>query len=426
MPAALPLHVAAQGAQGAQNADFIVAVVNAEPITNRQVSIEVERYRRQLISQRQNVPDANTLTRQVLDQLINERALVQQAKELGIKVDEPSIDQAEQTLAGQNKMTVEALRAQLQREGVAVQAFRDRLRDQIMLTRLREREVEGRVRISDVEVEQYLAEQQRNDDPASQLVNIAHVLVAVPENADAQQQQALKAKAEQILQRARSQEDFTMLAREQSDARDRANGGQFGLRPADRYPALFWDAVRNLRSGDVTGPVRSGAGWHVLKVIERRHSGLPPETVTQSRARHILLVPGSQMSEAQAREKLLDIRRRIVSGGEDFAVLARENSQDGSAAQGGNLGWANPGMFVPEFERVMDALQPGEISQPLISRFGVHLIQLLERRQATLGELEQREMVRNMLRQRKIAETYENWVRDVRARAWVELREAPQ
>lgn len=426
VPAALPLYAAAQGAQNSQNADYIVAVVNAEPITNRQVSIEVERYRRQLVSQRQNVPDARTLTRQVLDQLINERALLQQAKELGIKVDEPSIDQAEQTVASQNQMTVAALRAQLQREGVTAQVFRDRLRDQIMLTRLREREVESRVRISDAEVEQYLAEQLGKNDPASQLVNIAHILVAVPENADAQQQQALKVRAEQILRRAKGQEDFAALARELSDSRDRTNGGQLGLRPADRYPALFWDAVRNLQTGDITGPVRSGAGWHVLKVMERRHSGLPPQTVTQSRARHILLVPSSQMNEAQAREKLLDIRRRIVSGGEDFAALARENSQDGSAAQGGDLGWANPGMFVPEFERVMDSLQPGEISQPLISRFGVHLIQLMERRQATLGEIEQREMVRNMLRQRKVTETYENWVRDVRARAWVELREAPQ
>ncbi|MEQ1660199.1 MAG: peptidylprolyl isomerase, partial [Hylemonella sp.] len=174
------------------------------------------------------------------------------------------------------------------------------------------------------------------------------------------------------------------------------------------------------------GPVRSGAGFHIIKLLERRLPGLPPTTVTQSRARHILLVPSTQLGEAQARDKLNDFRRRIVAGETDFATLARQNSQDGSAAQGGDLGWASPGMFVPEFERVMDQLAPGQISQPLISRFGVHLIQLMERRNAALSAREQREMVRNMLREKKYGEVYENWARDVRARAYVELREAPQ
>lgn len=164
----------------------------------------------------------------------------------------------------------------------------------------------------------------------------------------------------------------------------------------------------------------------MLKLVERRQPALPPQTVTQSRARHILLIPSAQLSEAQARDKLNDFRRRIQAGETDFATLARQNSQDGSAVQGGDLGWASPGMFVPEFENVMNQLAPGQISEPLISRFGVHLIQLLERRQATLNEREQRELIRNMLRERKMAEAYDNWVRDTRARAYVELREAPQ
>ena len=411
---------------GVRSADFIVAVVNAEPITNQQVSAQVERIRRQLAAQRQPQPDLRELARQVLNQLINDRAQLQLAKESGIKVDEPSIDQAEQTVASQNQLTVEQLRQQLQREGIEYAAFREQLREQLLLARLREREVESRVRVSDVEVDQYLAEQQLASDPARQLIHIAHILVTVPENADEAQLKERQAKAEQALQRARSGEDFAALAREFSDAPDRSNGGQLGLRPADRYPGLFVDAVRTLAPGGVAGLVRSGAGLHVLKLIERRQPGLPPTTVTQSRARHILLVPGTQLSEAQARDKLNDFRRRIVSGETDFASLARQHSQDGSAAQGGDLGWANPGMFVPEFERVMDQLAPGQISQPLISRFGVHLIQLIERRNATLSEREQRELVRGMLRERKTAEAYENWVRDVRARAYVELREAPQ
>jgi peptidyl-prolyl cis-trans isomerase SurA len=402
-------------------------VVNAEPITNQQVSAQVERIRRQLAAQRQPQPDPRELARQVLNQLIDDRAQLQLAKESGIKVDEPSIDQAEQTVASQNQLTVEQLRQQLQREGIAYASFREQLSDQLLLTRLREREVESRVRVSDVDVDQYLAEQQQlASDPARQLIHIAHILVAVPESADEAQLKERQARAERALQRARSGEDFAALARELSDASDRANGGQLGLRPADRYPALFVDAVRTLASGDLAGMVRSGAGFHVLKLIERRQPGLPPTTVTQSRARHILLVPSTQLGEAQARDKLNDFRRRIVNGETDFATLARQHSQDGSATQGGDLGWANPGMFVPEFERVMDQLAPGQISQPLISRFGVHLIQLIERRTATLSQREQRELVRGMLRERKTAEAYENWVRDVRGRAYVELREAPQ
>lgn len=420
-PAAAPL------VSGSNAADYIVAVVNSEPITNLQVSAQVERIRQQLTAQRRPVPDSRELARQVLEQLINERAQLQLARDLGIKIDDPSIDQAEQTVASQNQLTVEQLHRQLEREGMDSRRFREQLRDQLLLTRLREREVDPRVRISDVEVDQYLADQQeRSSNPASLQVNMAHLLVAVPENASEQELAALQAKAQRALQRARAGEDFAALARELSDAPDKANGGQLGLRPADRYPPLFLDATRTLNPGDIAGPVRSGAGFHIIKLIERRNAGLPPTTVTQSHARHILLVPSTQLNEAQARDKLNDFRRRILAGETDFATLARQNSQDGSAAQGGDLGWANPGQFVPEFERVMEQLAPGQISQPLISRFGVHLIQLIERRNATLSAREQREMVRSMLREKKFGEVYANWAQDVRAKAYVELREAPQ
>jgi peptidyl-prolyl cis-trans isomerase SurA len=410
-----------------QAADFIVAVVNSEPITNLQVAAEVERIRRQLSAQRQALPDHRELARQVLERLITERAQLQLAREQGIKVDEPSIDQAEQTVAAQNHLTVEEMRRQLAREGLDPKRLREQLHDQLMLTRLREREVNPRVRVSDAEVEQYLSEQQeRSRDPASQQVNMAHLLVAVPEGASEKEVADLREKAEGALRRARAGEDFSVLVRELSSAPDRANGGQLGLRSADRYPPLFLDATRLLAPGGLAGPVRSGAGWHIIKLLERRMPGLPPQTVTQSHARHILLVPGTQLNETQARDKLNDFKRRIQLGQTDFATLAREYSQDGSAAQGGDLGWANPGQFVPEFEQAMNRLAPGQISEPLISRFGVHLIQLIERRTVDLGPREQREIVRNMLREKKFAEVYANWVQDVRARAYVELREAPQ
>ena len=425
-PVTLP--VAVPQAPGAQRpADFIVAVVNSEPITNHQVSVEVRRILQQYAQQRRPQPDLRELSRQVLERLINDRAQLQLAKETGIKVDEPSVDQAEQAVARQNQMEVAELRRRIELEGFDPKLLRDQLRDQLMLTRLREREVDPRVRISDLEVEQYLQEQlATSSDPAKQQINMAQILVAIPEDASEAQVAALQNKAQRALERARSGEDFATLVRELSDAKDKSIGGQLGLRSADRYPPLFLEATQSLAVGGVSGLVRSGAGFHILQLIERRVAGLPPMTVTQSRARHILLVPSAQLSEAAARDKLLDFSRRIQSGQTDFATLARENSQDGSAAQGGDLGWANPGQFVPEFEEVMNRLTPGQISAPLISRFGVHLIQLQERRNSTLSEREQREMIRSMLREKKFSEVYAAWGQDVRARAYVELREAPQ
>ncbi len=416
---------AAQGA--VRQADFIVAVVNSEPVTNHDVAVELQRMQQQYAQQRQALPDTRELTRQVLERLINEKAQLQLARETGIKVDEPSVDQAEQSVALQNQLSVAELYRRIAQDGVDPKQFREQLRNQLLLTRLREREVEPKVRVSDLEVEQYLQEQLAvSNVPANQVINIAQLLVAVPENASETQVAALQAKAQRALERARAGEDFTVLARELSDAADRASGGQLGLRPADRYPPLFLDATRSLAVGGISELVRSGAGFHILKLVEKRNAGLPPMVITQSRARHILLRPNAQLSEAAARDKLNDFRRRIQTGQTDFATLARENSQDGSAEQGGDLGWAYPGQFVPEFEAVMNRLVPGQISQPLISRFGVHLIQLLERRNTTLGEREQREMVRNMLREKKLDEAYANWARDVRARAYVEMREPPQ
>lgn len=415
-------------AQGAiRQADFIVTVVNSEPITNHDVTVEVQRAQQQYAQQRQTPPDTRELTRQVLERLINEKAQLQLARESGIKVDEPSVDQAEQSVALQNQLSVDELRRRIAQDGINPKQFRDQLRDQLLLTRLREREVEPRVKVSDLEVDQYLQEQLANSNvPANQQINIAQLLVAVPENASEAQLVTLQAKAQRALERARAGEDFATLARELSDAADRTNGGQLGLRPIDRYPPLFLEATKSLAVGGISGLVRSGAGFHVLKLVEKRNAGLPPVVITQSRARHILLRPSAQLSEAAARDKLNDFRRRIQAGQTDFATLARENSQDGSAEQGGDLGWAYPGQFVPEFEAVMNRLAPGQIGEPLISRFGVHLIQLLERRNTTLSEREQREMVRNMLREKKLDEAYVNWVRDVRARAYVEMREPPQ
>lgn len=419
-----PLTGAQPGPQ--RQADFIVAIVNSEPITNNEVQGELQRLNQQLAQQRRPQPDSKELARQVLERLINEKAQLQLALESGIHIDDSAVDLAEQKIARQNQLDVAELHRRLARDGVVLSQFRAQLRDQLILTRLRERDVEPRVRVSDLEVDQYLREQQSNSNPAAQEINLAQILVTVPDAATPVQIAALQARAQRALVRAQAGEDFTTLVREFSDASDLTKGGQLGLRSTDRYPPLFLEATQTLAVGGVSKLVRSGAGFHILKVIEKKNAALPAMTVSQSRARHILLRVSPQLSEAAARDKLSSFKKRILAGQADFAALAHDNSQDGSAAQGGDLGWANPGMFVPEFEEVMNRLAPGQISDPLVSRFGVHLIQLTERRNVTLNPREQRESVRAMLREKKLDDAYATWARDLRGRAYVEMREPPQ
>lgn len=415
----------APGAAAATQADFIVAVVNSEPITNNEVRREIQRIQEQLAQQRQPQPDVRVLAAEVLENMINNRAQLQLARETGVRVEESAIDQAEQSIAQQNKLDVAELHRWVLRDGMSVTQFRSQLHDQIMLQRLRERDVEARVRVSDQEVEQYLNDQKSNQDLSAMQINLAQVLVAVPEAASTTQIEALQKRAERALQRARAGEDFAGLVREFSDATDPASGGLLGLREASRYPALFVDATLPLGVGDVAELVRSPAGFHVLKVVEKLNARAPTMAVTQSRARHILLVPNARMIESQAIQKLAEFKKQVLDGKADFATLARTNSQDGSADRGGDLGWASPGMFVPEFEAVMNRLTLGEISDPLVSRFGVHLIQLMDRRKAALNPAEQREAVRAMLREKKLASAFTSWVQDLRARTYVELREPP-
>lgn len=421
---AAPARAASAASTAPRAADFIVAVVNSEPVTNYEVRARLARVEQQLAAQGAPVPPRAELASQVLERLISERAQLQLARESGIKVDDALVDQAEQNLARQNQLDVAEFRRRLAAEGISLASFREDLRQQLMLQRLRERELEPRVRITDAEIDQYLREQQESAQGAIEL-NLAQVLVAVPENAPAALVEELRAKALRVQARARAGEDFAALAREFSDAPGASStGGAFGLRPADRYPPLFLEAAERLPAGGVSQVVRSGAGFHVLKVLEKRQAdGM---AVTQQRARHILLRPGAGQTEAAARQRLADFKRRIEAGQADFATLAREYSQDGSARDGGDLGWANPGQFVPEFEEVLASLRPGQLAEPFVSRFGLHLVQLLERRQASLSPREQREVARSALREKKLEEAYERWAQDVRGRAFVDLREPPQ
>ncbi len=407
--------------------DYIVAVVNSEPITNNEVKNLKLRLEKQL-QPGVAAPSAQVLTQQALNQLINEKAQLQQARDNGIRIDDAEIDQTELNIARQNQVSKEELYKRIISEGLSVSAFREQLRTQLMVSRLRERDVDNRARISDTDVEQFIQSQQAGKPVVSPPVdiNLAMILIAVPENSSEQEAAELKIKAQQIVQRAKRGESFAALAQAFSQAPDKgANGGEMGLRTADRYPTLFIDSTQNLNKGEVSDPVRSGAGFHILKVLDKKQSEMSNTLILQTRARHILLRTGSELSEAAARNRLVTYKQRVQTG-TDFADLARQFSQDGSASAGGDLGWASPGQFVPEFEEVMARLQPGQISDPLISRFGAHLIQVMERREVPLSVREQREMVRTQLREKKIEALYSAWVEELRGRAYVELRDPPQ
>ena len=329
-------------------------------------------------------------------------------------------------MARQYQMNVTELHLRLLKEGVNVATFRKQLRDQITLSRLHEREVESRIRISDQDVEKFIQEQQAlSADPLAQEINLANLLIAVPEKSTPEQSAQLFRKAQTIQERARSGADFNALVQEFSAA-DKTNGGEIGLRRADRYPDIFLKAIAPLSVGNVSDIVRSGAGFHILKIIEKKAPTNFTQFTVQTHAKHILLRTGPELSQAAAIAKLTDVKKRLDQGKLDFSTTAKEMSQDGSAAQGGDLGWANPGMFVPEFEEVMNQLPIGQVSSPVVSRFGVHLITVMERRRVELQPRELRESVRNQLREQRYAEAFANWARDIRGRAFVEIREAPQ
>jgi peptidyl-prolyl cis-trans isomerase SurA len=407
-----------------RSADFIVAVVNSEPITNHEVLLQRTRMEAQWPAG-STKPALPELTAQALEQLVNEKIQLQSARESGIRIEEDAVDLAEMNIARQNQMDKVQLRAKLEKEGLTVNAFREQLRKQITLTRLREREVEGRVRISDTDIDQFLREQRGAQTAVGIDLNLAMIVVPVPEDSTEAQVTALQDRAETAARRARAGEDFAALVKEYLGDKV-PNGGAMGLRPSDRYPTLFVDNTQTLKVGEIAGPIRSGAGFHVLKVLEKRQGEAPPMMVTQTRARHILLRTSPQLTEAAAVNQLTQFKQRIAAGQVTFAALAREFSQDGSAASGGDLGWTGPGQFVPEFEQVMTRLRPGQMSDPLVSRFGVHLIEVTDRRDVPLSTRDQREMARNLLREKKLDEAFTIWQEDLRGRAFVEMRDAPQ
>lgn len=403
--------------------DYILAVVNQELVTASELQSRLERVRADAARQRAKLPPEEQLKREVLDALIDDRVQLTHARESGTRIDDAELDRAVNNVAVQNQITMAQLRERLRKEGIDYARFRNNVRDQLLTERVREREVQGRIRVTDAEIDALLDER-RAAAHASAEYNIAQILVSVPDGASAEETARRRERAEGAKKRVAAGEAFETVARELSEDSNRAAGGAIGLRSAERLPDVFVETVRNLKPGEVAPELlRTGAGFHLLKLVDKREGDA--FRITQTRARHILLRPSAQLNAEAAQRRLAGFKQQIESGKASFEALARENSEDGSAAQGGDLGWTNPGTFVPEFEEAMNRLAINGLSEPLVSRFGVHLIQVTERRQVTLDVKQQREQARNVLRERKFDEAYDEWLRELRARAYIEMREAP-
>lgn len=417
----------AAAAQG----DYIVAVVNSEPVTNQEVNQRARLLAQQLAAGKQPVPAHDALLKQALDEVILKKSAIQSARNSGILVTDEDVQVAEAGIARQRGVSPKELKERVMAERhLTATQYRTELADQILLERVREARMNaGAAKATDVEALQWLREEKQKRGLHSAgvvpLINLAQVLVAVPQGASPEQEQQLRQKAEEALGKIRSGAGFAGVVRSYTDGSGRDTGGVMGLLPVADYPTEFTSAVQNLPVGQVTGLIRTSAGYHILKVVERQKADAGI-TQTEVHVRHILLRTGASLSQAQAVAQLAEVRRRIAAGRLDFAAAARQMSQDGSAEKGGDLGWTTPDQFVPEFAQALGAMQPGQISAPLVSRFGVHLVQLLEQRSAPMTQEQQLALARNALKQRKSAEALRDWEQQLRTQAYVEMRQPPR
>ncbi|MBC7779532.1 MAG: peptidylprolyl isomerase [Proteobacteria bacterium] len=414
-----PAHAQSGTAPRVVTVDRIVAVINDEVITQFDLASRTKLAIAQLTRQGTSLPSNEVLERQVLERMIADRVQLQLARETGLRVDDAQLEKILTRIAGDNKMTLPEFRNAIERDGLPFSRFREDLRDEVLMTRLREREVDARIVVTESEIDNFLRNrsvQQGGDDE----LNLAHILVRVPEGASPEQLAERRARAEQALGQLKSGTDFAQVAASFSDAPDALKAGAMGARPLDRWPALFAEASKPLRVGEVSNVLRSPAGFHIIRVVDRRVGGTSV-IVQQSRARHILIRVNELTSENDARNRLRGLKERIENG-TPFGELARLHSDDGSAARGGELGWVLPGDTVPEFERAMSALKVNEVSDPIRTDFGMHLIQVVERRTEDLSVERQRLVARQAIRARKADEAYQEWVRQLRDRAFVNLR----
>ena len=399
--------------------DRVIAIVNDEALTQYDINEQTRGVLAQMKAQKVTPPAPDVLEKQLLDRLITERVLMQYAKESGIRVDDTQVERTIARIAQDNKLTPEEFRKAVEREGVTFSRYRDEIRNEMIIQRLREREVEGRVTVSDAEVDLFLAtlDSQSGGDVE---YRIAHILVLVPEQATPEQIETRVRKVEEAMRQLRSGGDFGQVAATFSDAPDALQGGNLGWRAPARLPTIFADPIRSLKPGQYSGVLRSAAGFHIVKLIETR-SRKDPTVVDQTRVRHILIKVNEVTSEADAKAKIERIKERIDLGAK-FDEQAKLNSEDGSAVKGGELGWVSPGDTVPDFEAAMGRLKVGEMSGPVRTNFGWHLIEVEERRTQDITTERQRDQARLALRQRKSDEMFQDWVRQQRDRTYVEIK----
>lgn len=406
--------------------DRIVAVVNTDVITEYELQNRVHQVAISLRQQNIQLPAMTELRNQVLERLILEKAMDQRARELGIRIDEQMVSASIEQIARNNKITIDELRSRLQADGVSYPAFRSQVRDEIMAQRLREREVDSQLTIPESEVDAYLAEQAGFTSGDTQEYHVQHILLPIPSGASDDEADDVRRQAERIAEQARDGEDFGKLAAAYSKGSDALDGGDLGWRDASRLPSIFWQAIeRNRSKRNFVTVARSSGAYHVVKLVDSRDgvkAKLAGAPVEQTHVRHILMFVSDMTPESEVLSRLHEIKRRVESGEADFATLARLTSVDNSATRGGDLGWINAGDTVPEFESVMNKLKPNEISEPVRTQYGYHLIQVLERRTTQGDATRSRLAARMALREKKLAEAVYNWQRELRDRAYVEIR----
>ncbi|MBK9955906.1 MAG: peptidylprolyl isomerase [Rhodocyclaceae bacterium] len=418
--APLLVAAAAPAAPRSVELDRIVAVVNSEAITLFELRSRLTMVERQLRGQNVQLPPRDVMEKQLLERLIVDRAQMQFARDAGMDVPDDELDAALRRIAESNRLSLPEFKEALERDGLAWRKFREEIRQEITISRLREREVENRIVISEGEIDNYL-ETAGQPGQNAEIVQLAHIVVRVPEQASARQLAELRARAEQARTQLQKGEDFARVAASFSDAPDGLSGGVMEPRPADRLPTLYVEAASKLKLGETSDILKSSAGFHIIRVVDRRGGALRTQALNQTHARHILVKVNEVIPDAEAKRRLVALKERLDNGA-DFAELARQHSSDLSGAKGGDLGWLYQGDTVPDFEKAMDALKLNEISPPVRSPFGWHLIQVLERRTEDASKDRQRQMARQALRERKADEAYQDWLRQLRDRAYVEYR----
>lgn len=400
--------------------DYVVAVVNEDIITRYELDEEIKTILRQIRERGTRAPEAASLEKQVLNRFILQRIQLQTAKRINIRVDDDSLNRAVENIAMQNKLDIEQFRAALQQEGVDYTKFRERIRDEMVISRLQQRHVRNRVTVSDQEIKNFLENREIQGSDLDEY-RLGHILIVVPEAASAQAIQAARKEAMTVSNDLKNGADFTQLAITKSAGQQALSGGDLGWRKLAQLPIIFADQVTTMQTGDMSDLIRSPSGFHIIKLLEKRRNE-PQHIVNQTKVRHILIKPNDTLSGEQAKMRIEQLKQRIGTG-EDFATLALAHSDDpGSAREGGNLGWVNPGQMVKKFEKAMLALDKGQLSGAVQTRYGWHLIEVLDRRAHDNTEVFEKNKARGLIRQRKMQAAVQNWLRRIRDEAYVEIK----